>query len=1519
MEGAPNAEGPTRRPVVVDVLVQYWTVFGQQVGVVGSVASLGGGSPAGAPLLHYEDGALWRGRFTVAEPCVLRYRYFLATDGGGVELEWGPDRELDLTAADAPAHVELRETWRAPGVLSGFFHPTMARYAFGRSLAAAAPRAPPRAPVGPSDDAAAGAPSPTSSPSRRLLDSALAAHRQQQLLQGRRGGSSGGGDVPATAAPAPPPTLMVRVRFQLHEPRVPAGAQVAVCGSVPALGGWDPRAAPAMDGAAYPLWSLELLLPASALPAEYKFVLVVPAGSQQLRHQLPSSSAAVDAASLSATVEWEDGGNRYLAAPEYALLGSLLPAERAALSRQLLAERARQPDALAVAAHAAVTAWAETAGGAVPPAGPAAPTTASVASAGALLPPAIATAAALRSPPADPLADYSADTWVRRPAVPPPAAAVPVVSDDGPARLVAQPAALLAQETTIAAAVVKSDGGKPAAPQPTQPQPPLPPPSLLSPTSATGRVGGDLGDASVCTPTAAGQPAQQMAAAARSLASPGWASSVGAAPPVPAADVDGGGTFDDELDHGGAVAAATAGPAVLTPGRPGSTHGASTATSGGSGASSLLVAHSFMMRREGAAAWRAASLCIPLFSLRSERGLGVGEFGDLPALVAWAASVGLKMVHLAPVNDTTATGSAEDSSPHRVTSAFALHPQYISFDALLLRPPAGCDDGDASAAAGGTSPSLDAYAGPFSLGLDADGVPIAARVPAHFVARLEAARLQLNGGSSGSAGGGMRQVSSSGSFAPAALQPPSPSTPGIAALLSPGGASGGYGGGGGGGGGGGNSSWAFSPFGAAHQQHQQQQQPHAQLYGRVLPSDVHRFAPREPLDYEAVMRQKMALLRDLFRSPVGDAVLGSPGFSGWFRANREWLQPYALFCFFRDLHGTADPARWGSRATVTQAQLHSLTDASQFHYRSIAFWYFTQYLLHVQLAAAAALAAAAGVLLQVDVPLGLSRASVDVWATPHLFRVDRVVGAPPDAASPVGRRSECVPYDWDAVLPTAAAAAAAAGGALPAVALSSPIAGGASAPAAAPASCWWGRRLRQLGAYFPSVRLTHVDEYFRTYELPATAVTGLGGVFAPPGAGFAPEELDAAGLAPLAELLPRLTQPYVREWTARAALGPDYAHLVPLFFDIAPATGAYTFKPGLATEAALRAAFDSPPVLAALRSQPAAAGKDGGGGGEPDSREGAQLQGLLQLLQNVCLIEALEPSRSSSNNSSGGGARPALRLRYHPRTDLHKTTSFLELPEPARQVVSRLHALYFTARAPDTWRAVGRARVAALQALAPDVLLFSDDPLPRAGITDVLLSLGVLGVRSHRLGDGAASDGSGAGGGGGGAPMFDYGCVAVPSSPDMAPLRSWWEEDASLSARFYYAVLVAQAAGGGGAQAVASLLRLPAQAAAAGDAAPPPPPPVCTPEVAVRLLALYAGGPPAWAEFLLQDLLAMDAGLRGRDAHGERINVPSVPRHVWRWRMGVTLEELAGEPGAGFRRQVATLLGATGRARRAAS
>lgn len=87
--------------------------------------------------------------------------------------------------------------------------------------------------------------------------------------------------------------------------------------------------------------------------------------------------------------------------------------------------------------------------------------------------------------------------------------------------------------------------------------------------------------------------------------------------------------------------------------------------------------------------WKGAGVAIPVFSLKSRNSFGVGEFTDLKLLADWAKDVGLKLIQILPVNDTTATHTSADSYPYAAISAFALHPIYINLEKVAGKKQAG--------------------------------------------------------------------------------------------------------------------------------------------------------------------------------------------------------------------------------------------------------------------------------------------------------------------------------------------------------------------------------------------------------------------------------------------------------------------------------------------------------------------------------------------------------------------------------------------------------------------------------------------------------------------------------------------------------------------------------------------------------------------------------------------------------------------------------------------------------------
>lgn len=79
---------------------------------------------------------------------------------------------------------------------------------------------------------------------------------------------------------------------------------------------------------------------------------------------------------------------------------------------------------------------------------------------------------------------------------------------------------------------------------------------------------------------------------------------------------------------------------------------------------------------------KLAGTLVPVFSLRTRKSAGIGDFGDLKTMIDFVASTGQKVLQLLPINDTTITHTWTDSYPYSCISVFAIHPQYADLHAL---------------------------------------------------------------------------------------------------------------------------------------------------------------------------------------------------------------------------------------------------------------------------------------------------------------------------------------------------------------------------------------------------------------------------------------------------------------------------------------------------------------------------------------------------------------------------------------------------------------------------------------------------------------------------------------------------------------------------------------------------------------------------------------------------------------------------------------------------------------------
>jgi 4-alpha-glucanotransferase len=219
------------------------------------------------------------------------------------------------------------------------------------------------------------------------------------------------------------------------------------------------------------------------------------------------------------------------------------------------------------------------------------------------------------------------------------------------------------------------------------------------------------------------------------------------------------------------------------------------------------------------------------------------------------------------------------------------------------------------------------------------------------------------------------------------------------------------------------------------------------------------------IDYERMMEAKMGYLQAIFKQE-GATIKRRASYKKFVDDNRQWLEPYARFCFYRDKYGTATFSEWPKDLPKADAKV-------------LDFWYFIQYVLDQQMRAAHEYARKNMVILKGDIPIGISRDGVEAWVEPRYFNLNGQAGAPPDPFSDDGQNWGFPTYNWDEMLKDDCS--------------------------------WWVRRFRKMAEYFDAYRIDHVLGFFRIWEIPVPEKSGLMGQFAP-ALGMSREEIEAYGV-----------------------------------------------------------------------------------------------------------------------------------------------------------------------------------------------------------------------------------------------------------------------------------------------------------------------------------------------------------------------------------------------------------------------
>ncbi len=215
------------------------------------------------------------------------------------------------------------------------------------------------------------------------------------------------------------------------------------------------------------------------------------------------------------------------------------------------------------------------------------------------------------------------------------------------------------------------------------------------------------------------------------------------------------------------------------------------------------------------------------------------------------------------------------------------------------------------------------------------------------------------------------------------------------------------------------------------------------------------------VDYERVNAEKDRLMRKAFASEWRKTCT-TKAYRQFFSDNSHWLLPYAAFRILTARYGTADFREWGEYSAYDPAKADTLLKKEKHEF---SYCCFVQYHLHRQLSSARDYAHSHGVYLKGDLPIGISPTSADAWASPELFHLDSQAGAPPDAFAEKGQNWGLPTYNWERM--------------------------------ARDGYSWWKSRMKNMEQYFDAFRIDHILGFFRIWEIPCGASSGLLGHFSP--------------------------------------------------------------------------------------------------------------------------------------------------------------------------------------------------------------------------------------------------------------------------------------------------------------------------------------------------------------------------------------------------------------------------------------
>lgn len=356
---------------------------------------------------------------------------------------------------------------------------------------------------------------------------------------------------------------------------------------------------------------------------------------------------------------------------------------------------------------------------------------------------------------------------------------------------------------------------------------------------------------------------------------------------------------------------------------------------------------------------------------------------------------------------------------------------------------------------------------------------------------------------------------------------------------------------------------------------------------------------------------------------------------------------------------------------------------------------------------------------------------------------------------------------------------------------------------------WWKNRFKALEQYFDAMRIDHILGFFRIWRMPTSAVQGILGYFHP----AIPVTVEEFKSNQISFNKDRYCKPFINDKILWDYFGEEMEHIQLKYFE--NLNGHYFFKEVYDTQRKLQNYFyENPDHLVEEK--------------------------LIALSSNVLfLIEDIDGVEV-----------------YHPRFNLHKTSSYQFLSNFEKQQLYDIYVDYFYKRQDDAWYKNAMEKLPIILNATKMLICGEDLGLVPECVPQVMDRLGITALKVQRM---PAED----------IPYYDpknatYLNVVTASTHDTSTLRQWWMEDRNMTQHYFTEQLKQW-----------------------GTA-----PHEMEPLIGELIMKQHLHNDAMLAIFPIQEFLAIDHDLRNPEPDLERINNPAVFPHNWKYRMHLNLEDL---------------------------